>query len=215
MTVRRGEQWGRPADPDADLVVVRTDTALTAAVVSEDPSGVAAPNGITAGVIAGDLHRTLGSPPGGTARLRSPQAWWHPIDLGELTLRTDAGTTRSVWFSAHVVAVEGGRPLFAARTVVVMNAAYVGDANLGPRAHPNDGLLDVTDGRLGTWDRIRARRRMVSGTHLPHPSLHHRRVRECEVEFARPAAVTVDGVSQGWATSLVATCHPDAASVVA
>ena len=38
-----------------------------------------------------------------------------------------------------------------------MNAQWLGDWDLGPRSHPNDGLLDVTDGTLPFGDRWKAR----------------------------------------------------------
>ena len=40
-----------------------------------------------------------------------------------------------------------------------MNAQWVGGLNLGPRAHPNDGLLDVYDARLGLTDVVKVRAR--------------------------------------------------------
>jgi diacylglycerol kinase family enzyme len=104
--------------------------------------------------------------------------------------------------------------LFSARTVVVMNATHRGDQDLGPRAHPNDGLLDVTDGQLLWAERMRARKRMRTGSHLPHPMLATSRARTIEFRFSRPAALEVDGRPVGSATEMSVRCVPDALVVV-
>jgi diacylglycerol kinase family enzyme len=106
------------------------------------------------------------------------------------------------------------RTLFSSRTIVVMNGTHLGDLDLGPRAHPDDGLLDVTDGRLRLADRLRAGTRMRTGSHLPHPDLTTSRSASFSATFARPAAVFVDGVGAGDVTELAVRCLPDALVVV-
>jgi diacylglycerol kinase family enzyme len=131
-----------------------------------------------------------------------------PIDLVRAVL-----DGHEHWFVAHLVAARGA--WFRRRTVIVMNAAFVGDANLGPRAHPGDGLIDVTDGRLGLSDRRSARSRFGSGTHLPHPDLATRRATTFEVELADPTPVHLDGEPVGTFRSISVEVVPDALVVVA
>ncbi|MCZ7630088.1 MAG: hypothetical protein M5U19_14025 [Microthrixaceae bacterium] len=87
-------------------------------------------------------------------------------------------------------------------------------ANLAPRAHPGDGLIDTIEGSLGFSDRLRARRRFVTGTHVPHPSLVTRRVAEADFEFASPARLVLDGRDTLQARSFRIRCLPDAFTVV-
>ncbi len=100
---------------------------------------------------------------GDEARLRSADAMTFPVDLGRVHL-----DGRDHWFVAH--AIVRGR-LWIGRAVAVMNAQWLGDWDLGPRAHPDDALLDVTDGALPLGDLAKARKRVRLGTHLPHPAL--------------------------------------------
>jgi hypothetical protein len=202
VTVRKGEAWGSPGPlPDgAPVAPGDRDLALAAAAVLG--AGGATP---TFGLTGGDLHRTLGSPPG--ERMSTPEAMRLPVDLVRAVLDGEEH-----WFVAHLVAARG--PWFRHRTVVVMNAAFVGDANLGPRAHPGDGLVDVTDGRLGFSDRRAARARMGAGAHLPHPGLTTRRAARYETELDRPTPVRLDGELVGRFRTIAVEVRPDALVVV-
>jgi diacylglycerol kinase family enzyme len=95
-----------------------------------------------------------------------------------------------------------------------MNAAFCGPLYLGPRAHPNDGLVDVTIGRLPFRDRWAARDRMRSGAHLPHPALRTSRAREWSATLERPTPVSVDGVRRATAQQIRVVVRPDALRVV-
>ncbi len=94
--------------------------------------------------------------------------------------------------------------------MVVMNSAWYGDWYLGPRAHPNDGLLDVTVGELSLRDRMKAKKRVKSGTHLPHPNLEVRRVATLERTLKRPTRVHIDGVLAGQARHIQVRLDSDA-----
>ena len=61
--------------------------------------------------------------------------------------------------------------------------------------------MDVS---LSTRDRVRARRRLASGTHVPHPKIRQQRVASIDVEFDRPMRVWADGVLVGETRSLTA-----------
>jgi hypothetical protein len=203
MTIRRGEAWGEPGALAVGAPVVDGDRPAATAV----RSGAA-----EVGVLGGDLHRTLGSPRRSEGELRSGDAMRFPIDVIEVrATRADGSVTDEVAI-AHVMV--RGRSLWAGATLVVMNAAFWGDRNLGPRAHPNDGRLDVTLGSLPWSDRRVARSRMPTGTHVPHPDLEQRRVRELNHELSRPRGLWLDGSPCGEIVALSVTCRPDAAVVV-
>jgi len=84
-----------------------------------------------------------------------------------------------------------------ATTVVVANAEFLGTADLAPRAHPGDGWLDAQVYALPPAQRAAMRRRLATGTHLPHPSLPTRRARTVEVRTAAPWPWTADGRALG------------------
>jgi diacylglycerol kinase family enzyme len=97
---------------------------------------------------------------------------------------------------------------------MAMNAEWLGEWKVAPRAHPGDGLLDVLDGDLPLRERLRARRLARTGDHLPHPRLATARVRQHTVRFQRPVPVWLDGVRVGRARVIDLTVEPDALAVV-
>lgn len=202
MIVERGQPWGAPGPLPDDGVVVRSDAEARAVVVEHRAAGRPLP---ALGLVGGDLCRTLGGP-GDEARLRSGDAMTFAIDLGtvELDGRPDV-------FVAHLVA---RRRWWWGRAVVAMNAEWLGDWDLGPRSHPNDGRLDVTDGDLPWGDRRQARSRARTGTHLPHPALTTARVATLAVDLDRAVPVRLDGVVVGRARRLALGVEPDALTVV-
>ena len=161
MTIRKGEGWGRRAPLPPDGVMVHTDAEARAVVLVALREGRPVP---TLGLLGGDLCRTLGGL-GDAGRLRSEEGMTFPIDLGHAII-----DGRSDLFVAHLIA---RRSWWRGRAVAVMNAQWLGDWDLGPRSHPNDGLLDATDGDLALGDRWVARRRVRTGSHLPHPGPAH------------------------------------------
>ena len=62
-----------------------------------------------------------------------------------------------------------------------MNAQWVGKWNVGPRAHPNDGLLDTYDVRLPVSQVLPVRQRLHHGAHLPHPGIKEGRTTAIQV----------------------------------
>lgn len=181
MPIAKGQPWGGPGALPGDGVVVSTDAAARTVVERARRAGAAVP---TLGLTGGDLCRTVGGR-GDEARLRTPDAVTLPIDLGSALLD---GVQH--WFVAHLVV---RRSWWRGRVIAVMNAQWIGAWDVAPRSHPNDGLLDVLDGDLSFDDRLKARRRLLTGTHVPHPGIAQQRVPAVQFEFDRPTPVWLDG----------------------
>jgi hypothetical protein len=158
------------------------------------------------GVLGGDLCRTVGGG-GEPARLTDGRGTVLPIDLG--VVRLDDGPEHL--FVAHVVA---RRRFWRAPVVAVMNAQFRGRWDVAPRAHPNDGRLDVVVAHLGLGDTWKAWRRLPTGSHVPHPGIEERRVRASELDLGARCAVEIDGRPVGTARRLSVVCRPDAAEIV-
>jgi len=202
VTLRRGQPWGAPGALPADGVVIHSNEEAHRVITEARRAGRDIP---VLGVLGGDLCRTLGGT-GDQRRLLGPDAMTFDIDLGSALL-----DGRQHWFLAHLVA---RRRCWLGRAFVAMNAQWLGPWDLGPRSHPNDGLLDVTDGSLPVSDLLQARRRARTGTHLPHPGLTERRVAAMQETFDPPLRVTLDGVAQGRVRNLSVRVEPDAVRVV-
>ncbi len=204
MTIRRGQDWGEQGALAAGAPVADDDREA-----AELLEHVWTPEGPPPeiGILGGDLHVTLGEPHHDESDLREGRGMRLPMDLG--TVRIDDG--EPLVFIAHLVATErpNGR-LWSTRTVTVLNGSFVGPYNLGPTAHPNDGRLDITDGKLPRGQRRAGRRRALTGTHVPHPDLSVRRSAHHIIESVTPLHVRLDGRSVGSGRRLEITCHPDA-----
>jgi len=209
VTIEKGRPWGEPwtgpeylptVDGDADLARLAHEAHLAGEVLVATPR-------------SGDLLRTLGldAPRDPGRRHR------YPVDLAVAHLRArTGGEAVTVAFVAHLTVRD--RPLTGfgpGLSVAVMNAAWFDDLRLGPRAHPNDGLLDVTEGTVGPGQRREANRRARTGSHLPHPGLRTARTATWEGAYRRPVPVWTDGVRRGRYSSIRVDVVPDAFAVVA
>ncbi|MDY7101985.1 MAG: hypothetical protein S0880_12420 [Actinomycetota bacterium] len=200
--IRPGDTWGSQGRLAEGAPVVRTDAELRRLVT--DAHRANRPAG-EVGLLGGDLCRTVGGA-GSVERLRTPEAARLPVDVGQVLL-----DGRLHLFVAHLVA---RRRFWNGPFLVAMNAQWLGEWDLGPRAHPGDGLLDLTWGSLPFTQRLEARRRAGSGDHLPHPGLTHRRLAHHSERFARPVTVWLDGERVGDARDVVVRVEPAALTVV-
>jgi hypothetical protein len=196
VPIAKGQPWGAPGDLPEGGVIVRSDAEASAALSAARKERRPFP---ALGLLGGDLCRTLG---GGGRELQGVR---FTIDVGEALL-----DGRLHLFVAHLVA----RTRLWTRAFVAMNAQALGEWNLGPRAHPNDGLLDTYDVHLSTGQLLPVRSRLHHGAHLPHPGIKERRTAALQVELDRPLPVRLDGVKVGPARVISVRLQPDALTVV-
>lgn len=200
MTVRKGQPWGEPGGLPDDGVVVASDAEARRVVTEARRAGAPVP---PLGLVGGDLCRTLGGR-GDLDRLRSDSGVRLPVDLGSVLVD---GVQH--WFVAHLVA---RRSWWRGRIVAAMNAQFLGAWDAAPRAHPNDGKLDLLDvsPALSLTDRFQARSRLATGSHLPHPAITVSRRAALQVELDRSTPVWLDGERVGAARHLSVRVEPDA-----
>lgn len=202
MTIRKHTSWGTPGTLEPSGVVIHTDREGSLAVTRARSEGTEPP---TLGLVGGDLCATLGGPDDET-RLRSVGARRYPLDLGIAV----ADGVEHV-FIAHAVV---RRPFWRGRIVAAMNAQYLGGWDLAPKSHPNDGRLDISDATLSWSDKLAARKRAPTGTHLPHPGIEVRRTAARDYDFEPPGRLFVDGVAVGVVRHLELRVEPDALTMV-
>ena len=192
MTIRKGDAWGEPIGVESDIPIASSDVEISQLYRTGEPAIC---------VTGGDLWRSLGGAPVGVS-----ERLGYPIDVLEVIV---GGS--SFFAAAHVVCRRIG---WAGEFFVGMNASHSGHWNLGPKAHPNDGLVDVTFGSLPLRQRLLARQRVGLGTHVPHPLLTTRRTRHVDHQFDRPVPMYVDGVSVGRFEQFELRVHSDAVTIV-
>ncbi len=199
MTVGPGDEWGRTVTAPTTLVEASTDAEVVRLLHDEPGASVL--------VVGGDLARTLGTPPPGHRNTVLEL----PIDL--LAVTTDRGPATAC---AHVVVrsswTRGG--WWRGPVIAVMNAQFVGDWDVAPRGHPNDGRAEVLETTELTWrDRLAVRNRLPHGTHLPHPGITARPRKAATWELQRGCVVSIDGAPWFPTRTLSITVLADAAVV--
>ena len=206
MTIEKGQPWGSPARdlslPEA--ATATTDAEARAIVETARRANEPVPPLV---LLGGDLCRTVGGT-GDLDHARGPDAVALPCDLGSVLL-----DGRQHWFVAHLVA---RRSWWRGRVYAAMNAQFLGRYDVAPRGHPNDGAVEVldVDPALGVADRVKAWRRLPTGTHVPHPDITVRRLRAQQETFDPPLTVWLDGVRVGDVRNVSLRVEPDAVVVV-
>jgi hypothetical protein len=198
VTIQKGAAWGHVESTPFTLVVA-PDEHAAARAIGRGATHVQ--------LLSGDLLRALG-PVGQQTRLAPGQPSLQlPCDVMRVSINEDESfaAVGSVIIGSH------WRP-----RAWLATGGFLGDLNVAPRAHPNDGILDVLgfDPGLGVRGLLTIRRRMSRGDHLPHPMLSMHR--DADFEWASndvrggPARVVVDGRNHGRARRVRVVVHPDA-----
>jgi hypothetical protein len=96
-----------------------------------------------------------------------------PIDVMKVEFRRDDESIVSKIAVAHVVLrrsnIRGG--WLRGPLTIAANAQFMGHWDIAPRGHPNDGRVEITqvDEVMSLRQRLTARARLSTGSHLPHP----------------------------------------------
>ncbi len=202
MTIRKGEDWGTTATLLPDDPVVASDHELSSLFTIID-GAVRGPERV--GVVGGDLARTVGAR-ADREEIRSGERVALPIDLGVVTI-----DGREVVMASSLLIK---RPFWSGEVDAAMNASFYGAWNVTPSGHPNDGRFDVVHAALSWSDRWKARSRMVTGSHVPHPDITIRRLKSSEFTPHVRARVWLDGVCIGSASHVKFSVCADATFVL-
>lgn len=213
MTIKRGESWGDRRVPPADLAEAGSDAQSVALIDTGTREFL---------LTGGDMWRTIG---GSSAS--------HPTPDGERTVVI----VDSLVATFHQGSIEHRRPVLSHAVFVapsvqksrkpwwrswtdakdrtyVMNAQFLGDWDLAPRGHPNDGRFEVlTVPASMPWrQRQLFRRRVVTGTHIPHPLIETRSV-SGDWSPGGAGHLTLDGQVIGEVDDLTVSMVPDSLTV--
>ena len=202
MTVRRNHDWGEVGPMPSDAVVLTRDRDVGRLVERAWASGEPLPG---VGLVGGDLRRALGGQRSRDDLATDVDVLGASIDVGAVFVD---GTRHA--FVAHVIARSR---LWSGAVFAVMNSECLGDWIVAPRAHPGDGRFDLVEARLSIGDRMKARRRLPMGTHVPHPSIRVRTVTAGDIAFGRERTIYIDGERIGRATAMQIECHGGALRV--
>jgi diacylglycerol kinase family enzyme len=165
----------------------------------------------------GDLARAVGI--GGAPSAGTTELPFDVVDLDDGTLAVNAivfgvapGDLARRHRRSRVVVRVDDRTVFdgLATTVVIATGQFLGGADLVPRGHPADGRIEAQVYALDPGQRVAMRRRLATGTHVPHPGIVEAAGRSVTVVAARPWALQVDGRRTTARSELTATVRAHA-----
>lgn len=177
MTIRPGDEWGAPTDESPGDRVRGGDAALAAALGrgSDDALIDFVPDETS------DLARAVGLTPAGVRRaLAAPidaiavsHAGNRRLVVNAVEVGTPPSELRSLSRERSVTVTVDGRRVHRgpATSVVIANGQFIGGLDVVPRGHPGDGRLEVQVYWLRPGERGAMRRRLATGSHLPHPRI--------------------------------------------
>ena len=216
MTISKHGSYGTPVSRPPTLNVLQSDLEIAQHYVS---GHTATPCTVTNGSIALSLGISseisiddpLHDP------LRDQQMTLVYIDLLQIDYRTTASSNTNSSTSSRVVVA--GTLALQHRTqlstcLILSNSGILRGRDVLPRAHPNDGFVDVleVDPKITVRQRATAWRRSATGSHLPHPSI--RVSRSIDFQWSgRPSYMIADGVTYKGVVWLQCTVLADAMSI--
>lgn len=158
MTIQKGQPWGHTYEVPLITRDVDSDWQLARGTQSDIHI-----------LTAGDMYTALGKP--AAMQIGDSRTLVH-IDAMECTI-TNETTTFSLLASATIEIGQWVGLGRARRYVVVTNGGLLDGRNIAPRAHPNDGSVDVMslDSSMPMRERRSSRKRALTGAHVPHPSI--------------------------------------------
>ena len=203
--IRKGKPWGSAASDRPDLEVVGGDAVLARSVVAGAPVPLFGYRP-SAGA---DLARALGL---SMDSQRVTELSVDALEVELLEVGSESGVARIAvnavvlgtapdrltrWTRRRSVEVTiNGRSVWSGRAagVVVANGQFLRGGDIAPRGHPGDGRIEAQVYALKPGDRAEMRRRLATGTHVPHPFILERSGRVVEVEGSSLLPVEVDGL---------------------
>ena len=174
MTISRLSQYGTSVERPQHLGVLRSDREIAIDFLKGDQRAFNT-------VIQGSIAQALGI----TANVSESNARALVTHVLIDLLQVEFGTTDTQNKPTSIV-VAGSIVLqhhtLLKTHLILSNSGIVRGRDVLPRAHPNDGYVDVLniDEAITTRQRLFAWRRAKTGSHLPHPQLRASRSTEFE-----------------------------------
>ena len=209
MTISKHGSYGTPVSRPPMLNVLQSDLEIAQHYVS---GHTATPCTVTNGSIA--LSLGISSEMNFRDSVSNQQMTLVDIDLLQIDFRTRPPSTANSSTSSRIVvagtiAIQHRTPL--STCLILSNSGILRSRDVLPRAHPNDGFVDVleVDPKISIRQRAIAWSRSATGSHLPHPNF--RVSRSIDFQWSgSPARMIADGVTYKGVVWLRCTVLADA-----
>jgi len=206
MTIRKNEDFGTSIRHPLNLIELQDDRAIAHRYMQNsddvvediDEVGNKPSFTVTHGSIAqalGIAHKRVKKTDSQTTVSHQHDMTQVSIDLIKIEFRTSINqSVNHKEFAAGSVVFQ--RTSLSTAFLIISNSGIVNGRDVFPRAHPNDGFLDVLviDSEISMRQRLIAWKKSKIGVHLPHPQLHVSR--DTQYEWAgHPSRMVVDGAT--------------------
>ncbi len=197
MTIRKNENFGQSISRPTHLIALRDDREIAQRYMQSQVSGGSGDD-VTDSfftVTRGSIAQALGIDcrRAKSADARSATMTQVSLDLIKIEYRTSQNLTHEVIGAGSLLL---NRRSFCNVFLIVSNSGIIKGRDVFPRAHPNDGVIDVlvVDEEISLRQRLLAWHKSKIGVHLPHPQLHVSRQTQFEWS-GQPARMVVDGAT--------------------
>ncbi|TSA51591.1 MAG: hypothetical protein D4R44_07725 [Actinobacteria bacterium] len=164
MVVSKGKYYGRAVPRPSELAILHSDAQLAARFSINERKNLGACT-----ISHGSIARSLG-----ITDTKTVTETMHMIDIDlidvQYRVKLDPLVTQKLVVAGNVVLRNA---LWRKELIVVSNSGFVNNRDALPKAHPNDGLLDIltVSPNMSLRQRCVAMRRAKQGSHLPHPQM--------------------------------------------
>ncbi len=206
MVIKRGEDWGQRVLRPDDLLVFKNDAQANDCLTKQFKSSLA---NQSIAILKSNVARSLGLD---GSNFSSETMLRTSFDVIEVEISSHDGATSRRCFLGNALIRDSWR---RGAITGIFNASFIAGRDWAPRAHPNDGKLDVlsVDEAMSLRQRITAHRLSRSGSHLPHPHLRYLQSQSYVATDLEGATLTVDSVDFGAVESCSFRVIPDAVSI--
>jgi YegS C-terminal NAD kinase beta sandwich-like domain len=200
MSIAKGTTWGVAQEFLPGTPIANSNIELRRLVMAGES---------LIGLTGGDLFRTIGGATAGDRIHRNDPdnlPMHLPVDLIEVQL----DESKNEQFVSHLV----GHDRLWRTIVAAMNVDFWRRYQLGPRAHPGDGVVDVYSALVSPAELLKIAPRAKTGTHVPHPAISLLRSAQPDLTLRRRVSFRADDEPIGRAMRLQFRVIPDAVTVV-
>lgn len=194
MTIRKGEEWGRKGIVPASFFIVE-----------DDHDAASQPANTPFALCRGDMYTALGNP---RIPAHHQECMLVPIDALTCSVTYTNNAEETLHAFSHITIGSWWR----GRHIVISNCGFISGLNIAPRSHPNDGECDVVSiaNSMTLRQRVIARRRARTGTHVPHPDISIQRKTHVEIARETPQErLSIDGVAVSNWRAIIIDVEPD------
>ena len=188
--------WSREVRRPRDLKIAESDKQIAELYEARESM---------IGITGGNLFTSLGGNTALDYPMGSPVTSCS-IDIGCLSIDHE-----SFYFASSLLILNLLRPW---ASTAIVNTQVINGYRYAPKAHPGDGFLEEIDSNLVIRQAVLAKKKLLTGDHLPHPQLRLKKGRTFAYNFTKAKNLILDNKSIGRHKAFSVEVFPHAIQVI-